>query len=63
MLAGVVVDTESQEWFFNLEAERRIGDHFVAEARLRIFNGDRQLNQLFAVDRDDYFQLSFSRYF
>ena len=63
VLAGVVVDTDSQEWFFNLEAERRIGEHFVAEARLRIFNGDQQLNQLYAFDRDDYFQLSFSRFF
>jgi hypothetical protein len=63
VLAGVVVDTESREWFFNLEAERRMGQHYVAEARLRIFNGDRQLNQLFAFDRDDYFQLSISRFF
>jgi hypothetical protein len=63
VLAGVVVDTDSQEWFFNLEAERRIGQHFVAEARLRLFNGDRQLNQLYAFDRDDYLQLSFSRFF
>ena len=62
-LAGVVVDTDSQEWFFNLEAERRIGEHFVAEARLRLFKGDRQLNQLYAFDRDDYFQLSFTRFF
>ena len=63
VLAGVVVDTDSQEWFFNLEAERRIGANYVAEARLRIFNGDEKLNQLFAFDQDDYFQLSFSRFF
>jgi hypothetical protein len=63
VLAGVVVDVESKEWFFNLEAERRIGDNFVAEARLRIFKGDQQLNQLYAFDRDDYFQLSLTRFF
>jgi hypothetical protein len=63
VLAGVVVDTDSQEWFFNLEAERRIGEHFVAEARLRLFKGDQQLNRLYAFDRDDYFQLSFTRFF
>jgi len=63
VLAGVVVDTDTQEWFFNLEAERRIGEYFVAEARLRLFNGDRKLNQLSAFDSDDYLQLSISRFF
>jgi hypothetical protein len=63
MLAGAVVDTDSQEWFFNLEAQRRIGEHYIAEARLRLFNGDKKLNQLYAFDRDDYFQLSFTGFF
>lgn len=63
MLAGAVVDTGSQEWFFNLEAQRRIGEHYIAEARLRLFNGDKKLNQLYAFDRDDYFQLSFTGFF
>ena len=63
LLAGIVVDVDSQEWFFNMEAERRIGEYFVAAARLRIFNGDQNLNQLYAFDRDDYLQLSLSGFF
>jgi hypothetical protein len=63
LLVGVVMDVDSREWFFNLEAERRIGENYVAEARLRLFKGDRKLNQLFAFDQDDYFQLSISRFF
>ena len=63
LLAGVVIDADSKEWFFNLEAERRIGQHYVAEARLRLFKGDNEQNQLYSFDCDDYFQLSFSRFF
>lgn len=63
VLAGVVLDTNESEWFFNLEAERRIGENMFAEARIRLFNGDPDLNQLSILDRDDHFQLSLSRYF
>ena len=63
MLAGVVLDTNESEWFFNLEAERRIGENMFAEARVRLFNGDQDLNQLYILDRDDHVQLSLSRYF
>jgi hypothetical protein len=62
-LAGVVVDTNEKEWFLNLEAERRLGDNYFLEGRLRVFNGERQLNQLYSFDRDDYLQLSLVRYF
>ena len=63
VLAGVVLDRNESEWFFNLEAEQRIGDNLFAEARVRLFNGDRSLNQLYILDRDDHVQLSLSRYF
>ncbi len=63
VLAGAVVDIDTQERFFNLEAERRLGENYVLEARLRIFDGDRQVNQLFSVDRDDYLQIKLVRYF
>ncbi len=62
ILAGVVVDVDTQEWFFNLEAERRLGQDYVAEARLRLFNGDKKINQLGAFDQDSYLQLSLSRH-
>ena len=63
LLTGVVLDTNESEWFLNVEAERRIGENMVAAARIRVFNGDRRLDQLQILDRDDYFQLSLSRYF
>jgi len=63
LLAGLVVDVESQEWFFNLEAERRWRENWLLEGRLRIFNGKPGVNQLYAFDRDDYVQISLVRYF
>ncbi len=63
LLAGIVIDSNEQEWFFNLEAERRLGENYFLEARLRVFKGDLRLNQLFAFDRDDYLQVSLARYF
>lgn len=62
VLAGVVLDANESEWFFNLEAERRIGENYTAEARLRIFNGDAQ-GQLGFFDREDYAEISLARYF
>jgi len=63
MLAGVVLDRKDSEWFFNLEAERRIGDSLVAEARLRLFRGAGKGGGLDAFDRDDYLELRLSRFF
>jgi hypothetical protein len=62
LLAGVVLDTNESEWFFNLEAQRRIGEDYFAEARVRIFNGD-PAGQLFIFDQEDYVQLSLAKYF
>jgi len=63
VLAGVVLDVTEHEWFLNVEAERRLGEDYFLEGRVRIFNGNEQLNQLFSFDRDDYLQLSLRRYF
>ncbi|NNE05369.1 MAG: hypothetical protein HKN15_06565 [Xanthomonadales bacterium] len=62
VLAGVVFDNKESEWFFSLEAERRIGENYTAEARVRIFNGDPQ-GQLGFFDREDYVEVSLARYF
>ncbi len=62
VLAGVVLDTNESEWFFSLEAKRRIGEDYVAEARVRIFNGD-PAGQLFVFDQEDYVELSLAKYF
>jgi hypothetical protein len=62
LLAGVALDTNEPEWFFSLEAERRIGEDFFAKARVRIFNGNTR-GQLDAFDREDYMEVSLARYF
>lgn len=63
VLLGLVMDMNEQEWFLNLEAERRLGQDWVVEGRLRVFHGNRQINQLSAFDRDDYAQLNLVKYF
>ena len=54
LLAGVVLDRNASEWFFSLEAERRLGANYSIEARLRFFQGAPPSGQLFSLDRDDY---------
>lgn len=63
LLAGVIIDPDSDEVFFNVEAERRVGDNFKAELRLRTFSGADQDEALFSIDRDDYLQLRVTRFF
>jgi hypothetical protein len=62
LLAGVVLDNNESEWFFNLEAERRIGEDYSAAARLRLFNGS-SAGQLGYFDRENYIELNLARYF
>ena len=63
LLAGVVLDTNASEWFFTLEAERRIGDNLFAQARVYLFNGDTAHGQLQVLDQDDHVKVSLARYF
>lgn len=63
LLAGIVVDRNDSEWFLNVEAERRLGNDWSGEVKLRVFKGDRRVNGLYAFDRDDYLQISLQRFF
>ena len=63
VLAGVAVDVDTHEAFFNLEAERRFGDNLSAELRLRAFTGAEPGDALFPVERDDYLQLRLSWFY
>ena len=63
VLAGFAVDTDTQEFFFNVEAERRFGDKLSAELRLRAFSNANPGDALFAFERDDYLQLRLSWYY
>ncbi len=63
VLAGVAVDMETQEVFFNVEAERRFGDNLTAELRLRAFMNAEPGDLLHAFEHDDYLQLRLSWYY
>ncbi len=63
LLAGVAVDTDTQELFFNVEAERRFGDNLSVELRLRTFTSSKPHETLYAFKRDDYIQLRLSWYY
>ena len=47
----------------NTEAERRFGDNWFGELRVRAFSGAEQGDTTYWLQKDDYVQLSLSRYF
>ena len=63
VLAGVSYDVETGETFVNIEAERRFGDNWFAELRVRVFSGAEQGDNTYWLQQDDYAQLSIARYF
>ena len=63
LLAGIAFDTETGETFFNVEAERRIGDSIALELRARAFSGAGPQDLTYAVARDDYVQIRLAKYF
>jgi hypothetical protein len=63
VLAGIVLDADTQEMFFNVEAERRFSDNVSAELRLRTFANSKPGETLYAFEHDDYIQLRLSWYF
>lgn len=63
ILAGVGIDLDTSESFFNVEAERRIGEDYVLEIRARAFSGASPNDLTYAFSKDDYLQLQLSRYF
>lgn len=63
ILAGVVIDTENETTFLNIEAQRRIGDNLNAELRIRALTNVDPEDVSIAFENDDYAQLSLSWYF
>jgi hypothetical protein len=63
LLAGIAYDTVTGETFFNVEAERRIGNSISLEVRARAFSGAGPQDITFAVVRDDYVQIQLAKYF
>ena len=63
VLAGFSYDTDTGETFVNIEAERRFGEDWFAELRVRVFSGAEQGDTTYWLQQDDYVQLSITRYF
>ena len=63
ILAGIATDLDTREYFVNVEAERRFGDHLSAEIRVRAFMNAGTKDPLYSFDRDDYVQLRLSWYY
>ena len=63
VLAGLSYDTDTGETFINIEAERRFGDDWSGELRVRAFNGAGQGDTTAWLQKDDYVQLSLARFF
>ena len=63
VLAGMTYDFDTGETFVNVEAERRFGENWFGELRIRAFSGADTVDNTFFLQRDDYFQLGIARYF
>jgi len=63
ILAGAVVDADSQATFASIEASRRIGDSWKVTLEARAFSNLDSSEPLFVVRDDDYFELQITRYF
>ncbi len=63
LLAGMAYDVRSHAIYFNLEAERRLGSHYLLELRARLFGNADPSDIIYSIENDDYLQLTLSRYF
>jgi len=63
LLAGCVVDLDNGGRFCNLEANRRLAEHWVLGVELRLFSGQEMGDPSFSLRRDDYVQIELSYHF
>ncbi len=63
ILFGAVVDLDTAAKFVNFESSRRIGDKWKVSLDARFFLGFPVNDPLFALSRDDFFQIRLARYF
>ncbi|MDJ0749015.1 MAG: hypothetical protein QNJ11_06000 [Woeseiaceae bacterium] len=63
VLAGFSYDVDTGETFVNVEAERRFGEDWFGELRVRAFSGAEPNDSSFFLRKDDYLELSIARYF
>lgn len=63
VLAGVIVDSDTQATFGNLEASRRLGQSWKISLEARIFANQENQDLFFDLRNDDYVELQISKYF
>lgn len=63
LLAGVVVDRDTQATLLSIEAERRLGDNWKLELEGRLFLNVPSADPIAAIRNDDFITLRLTRYF
>ena len=63
LLAGVIVDMESDATNLTFEASRRVGDDWKVELEARMWTGVAHDDPMSPLRDDDYLQLTLSRFF
>lgn len=63
VLAGVIVDVDSQSTFGNFEAVRRLGEDWTVTLEARIFSNVDDADLMRFWEEDDYIELQLSRFF
>ncbi|MEZ5525442.1 MAG: hypothetical protein R3E62_10870 [Pseudomonadales bacterium] len=63
ILAGAVVDADSQATFGSIEANRRVGDAWKVTLEARVFTNMEQSEPFFDLRDDDYLEIQLARYF
>jgi hypothetical protein len=63
LLTGIIKDLDDDGWMFNLEASRRIGNQWKTGAQIRLWSDIPEDDPLFVFRRDDYMEITVTRYF
>jgi len=63
VLAGAVVDADSQATFGSIEASRRVGDAWKVSLEARVFTNMEETELFFDLRDDDYLEFQLARYF
>ena len=63
LVGGIIADAEGDATALTLDASRRIGDSWKVELEVRAWNGVEDDDPMAPLRRDDYVQLTLSRFF
>lgn len=63
LLAGAVVDMDTQATFYSAEFEKRLGESYKLSIEARIFSGQPASDPYYTVKDDDFVQIRLARYF